>query len=259
VSSPLSDKYDSCLITERRDLASELWTIRVRPETPFAFRPGQYATLGVDLDGRVLERPYSIVSAPEEAELEFFIEMIPGGALTPHLHRLGAGDHLLMRKRPKGVFLRQGLDPDRAHLFLATVTGIAPFASILRQLSRSSGPSGGTPRIMLVQGASYPHEFGYQQEMIDMEARLSGFQYVPTVSRPWDDPSWQGETGRAEDVLRKYSDEFGIGPRTGVVYLCGHPGMIATARAVMRRRGLDDSEILEEQYWPEGKAPTGAA
>ncbi|HUY53914.1 MAG TPA: hypothetical protein VMV23_02005, partial [Candidatus Nanopelagicaceae bacterium] len=63
----------------------------------------------------------------------------------------------------------------------------------------------------------------------------------------------------AEDVLRKYSDQFGIGPKTGLAYLCGHPGMIATARSVMRRRGLADSEILEEQYWPEGKAPAGAA
>ncbi|HUY55079.1 MAG TPA: FAD-binding oxidoreductase [Candidatus Nanopelagicaceae bacterium] len=259
MSSPLSDKYDSCLITERRDLAAELWTIRVRPEAPFTFRPGQYATLGVDLDGKVLERPYSIVSAPEEAELEFFIEMIPGGALTPHLHRLGSGDRLLMRRRPKGLFLRQGLDLNRAHLFLATVTGIAPFASILRQLTLPGRQGTASPRIMLIQGASYSHEFGYQQEMFDLEAELSGFKYLPTVSRPWDDPSWQGETGRAEDVLRKYSDQFGIGPKTGLVYLCGHPGMIATARSVMRRRGLADSEILEEQYWPEGKAPAGAA
>lgn len=112
---------------------------------------------------------------------------------------------------------------------------------------------------MLVQGASYSHEFGYQEEMFALEAELRGFKYVPTVSRPWEDSSWEGETGRAEDVLRKYSDQLGIGPKTGVVYTCGHPGMIATARAVMRRRGLADSEIVEEQYWPEGKATTGAA
>jgi ferredoxin-NADP reductase len=35
------------------------------------------------------------------------------------------------------------------------------------------------------------------------------------------------------------------------VFLCGHPGMIANARAIMRRAGLDDKEIREEQYWPE--------
>ncbi len=34
--------------------------------------------------------------------------------------------------------------------------------------------------------------------------------------------------------------------------------MIAGGRALMRRRGLQDREILEEQYWPEGKEPTGS-
>ncbi|MHB1524825.1 MAG: FAD-binding oxidoreductase [Candidatus Dormibacteria bacterium] len=255
--SQVSDKYDSCVITERRDFSAELWAIRVRPATPFVFRPGQYATLGVDQGGKILERPYSIVSAPEESELEFFIEMIPGGALTPHLQRLGGGDRVLMRKRPKGLFLRHGLEPDRDHLFLATVTGIAPFASALRQLVLRPHDAPPPPRILLLQGASRSHEFGYRQEMVDLESQLPGFNYLPTISRPWDDPEWQGERGRAEDVLRKYADQFGIAPNQGLVYLCGHPGMISTARSVMRRRGLSDSEILEEQYWPEGKAPTG--
>jgi ferredoxin--NADP+ reductase len=255
----LSDKYESCVVVERRDFSPDLWEIRVRPENPFEFRPGQYATLGVDLGGKVLERPYSVVSAPEEEELEFFIELIPGGALTPRLHRIAEGGQVLMRKRPKGVFMKAGLDPGRAHLFLATVTGVAPFASILRQFQLRASQGVNPPRILLVQGASYSQEFGYAQEMSSLEKLLPGFQYVPTVSRPWGDPGWEGETGRAEDVLRKYADEFGINPGTGSVYLCGHPGMISAGRSMMRRKGLADLDILEEQYWPEGKEPTGAA
>ncbi|HVD03086.1 MAG TPA: FAD-binding oxidoreductase [Candidatus Dormibacteraeota bacterium] len=253
----LGDKYHHCQIVQRRDFSDDLWSIRLRPETPFAFRPGQYATLGVELSGKVLERPYSIVSAPEEPELEFFLEKIPGGALTPHLHPLGEGSTLLMRKRAKGLFLRAGLDPDRAHLFLATVTGIAPFASILRHLLLAERPDTAPRRILLLQGASFSSEFGYSEEMAALAAAHSWFDYVPTISRPWGDPEWKGETGRAEDVLRKYADRWGVSPGAGMVYLCGHPGMIATARAVMTRSGLADSEILEEQYWPEGKEPTG--
>jgi len=257
LASALSDKYESCLIVERRDFSPDLWEIRVRPESPFEFRPGQYATLGVDLGGKVLERPYSIVSAPEEEELEFFIELIPGGALTSHLHQILEGGRVLMRKRPKGVFMKAGLDPSRSHLFLATVTGVAPFVSILRQFRLRAGQGSTLPRILLVQGASFSSEFGYAQEMSELGQLLPGFRYVPTISRPWGDPGWEGETGRAEDVLRKYADEFGINPASGAVYLCGHPGMISSGRSVMLRKGLVDSEILEEQYWPEGKEPTG--
>ncbi len=255
---PQSEKYDSCEIVERRDFADDLWAIRLRPPAPFSFRPGQYATLGIELDGRVLERPYSIVSAPEEPLLEFFIERIPGGALTPHLFALGEGSPVLMRKRPKGLFMRHGLAPGRTHLFVATVTGVAPFASMLRHMQMAVEPAGPPPRVALLQGASLSREFGYADEMSILKSRCSWFEYVPTVSRPWADPGWEGETGRVEDILRKYSDRFEVAPGLGTVYLCGHPGMIATARAVMTRRGLQEAEVIEEQYWPEGKEPTGA-
>lgn len=256
----LSDKYESVEIVERRDYGPDLWSIRVSHPEPFGFRPGQYATLGVEIDGKPLERPYSIVSAPEERELEFFVELIPDGALTPHLYPLGVGDHMLMRKRPKGLFLKGGLAADRTHLFLATVTGIAPFASILRQLRLQQAEHQTVPpKIVLVQGASFSHEFGYAPEMAQLGEEFPNFEYVPTVSRPWGDSGWEGEVGRAEDVLRKHADRTGIRPGQGMVYLCGHPGMISTGRAMMLRAGLRDEDILEEQYWPEGKAPTSAS
>ena len=77
------------------------------------------------------------------------------------------------------------------------------------------------------------------------------FTYVPTVSRPWEDPEWRGERGRVEDVMRKYADAAGMRPGYGGVFLCGHPGMISGARAIMRRAGFDNKAIREEQYWPD--------
>jgi hypothetical protein len=40
-------------------------------------------------------------------------------------------------------------------------------------------------------------------------------------------------------------------PGNGGVFLCGHPGMISGARAIMRRAGFDNKAIREEQYWPD--------
>ncbi|MGH7640871.1 MAG: FAD-binding oxidoreductase [Candidatus Dormibacteria bacterium] len=256
----LSDKYETVEIVARRDYSPDLWTIRVRHQEPFPFRAGQYATLGLAVEDKPLERPYSIVSAPEEDELEFFLELIPDGALTPLLYPLQVGDRLLMRRRPKGLFLRGGLSPDRVHLFLATVTGIAPFTSLLRQLRLQGRQGDGPPsKIVMVQGASFSHELGYAPEMTQLERELPHFEYVPTVSRPWGDSGWEGEVGRAEDVLRKHADRCGVRPERGMVYLCGHPGMIATGRSVMLRSGMPDEDIKEEQYWPEGKAPASAS
>ncbi len=64
--------------------------------------PGQYATLGVVSAEKQHERPYSIVSAPHEKFLEFFIELVPQGQVTPQLHKSRVGDLLTLRKAAKG-------------------------------------------------------------------------------------------------------------------------------------------------------------
>ncbi|HET6199309.1 MAG TPA: FAD-binding oxidoreductase, partial [Candidatus Acidoferrales bacterium] len=98
------DKFFRARITHRADIASDLWIIRVEPNGEFRFQPGQYATLGVQGAEKLVERAYSIVSAPHEKELEIFIELVPQGELTPLLYSLKTGAELTMRKIPKGRF-----------------------------------------------------------------------------------------------------------------------------------------------------------
>jgi ferredoxin--NADP+ reductase len=55
--------------------------------------------------------------------------------------------------------------------------------------------------------------------------------------------------GRAEDLLRKYLDNFGLDPRTTTAYVCGHPQMIENAKGILARRGFPKEFIREEVYW----------
>src|SRR5262247_3322541 len=101
---PASDKHYEATVVERRDLSEDLWLVKVNPGGPFTFKAGQYATLGVDYDGKRIERAYSIVSSPYEEGLEFFIELVSQGELTPHLYELHVGGEMLCRKIAKGRF-----------------------------------------------------------------------------------------------------------------------------------------------------------
>lgn len=247
-----SDKYAAATIVSRRDFAPDLWVIRIHADVEIPYRPGQYVTIGLQRDGRVVERPYSICSAPTETEIELFIERVPEGELSSPLYDLGEGDAMVIRKRAKGLFLRDAPVSGVTHVFVATVTGIAPFVSILRSLAERSRLGELTPDpVLVIQGASRAVELGYAEELRGLAAEFGWVHYVPTVSRPWEDPEWDGETGRVEDVLRKHADNFGVAPGHGAVFLCGHPTMISNARAIMRRHGLGDKEIREEQYWPD--------
>src|SRR5207245_2843582 len=130
-----AEKYQKARITWRRDFAPDLWSIRIRPEQKLLFRPGQYATLGIEHGERVIERPYSIVSSPLEDEVEFFFELVPHGGLTPLLHKLGTNDTVLVRKQAKGLFVLDGKSGHRQHYLVSTVTGVAPYVSMARTLA----------------------------------------------------------------------------------------------------------------------------
>jgi ferredoxin--NADP+ reductase len=247
-----NDKFFHAHITRRVDFAPDLWMFRIRSGGEFNFVPGQYATLGVEENGKRVERPYSIVSAPAEAEVEFFFELVPEGALTPRLHKLQVGDQFLMRKVPKGRFSLETQNGRTNHLLISTVTGVAPFVSFVRTLQKDwkEGKFDGTHKLFLLNGASRPWEFGYLDELRQFAADVPWFKYVPTVSRPWDHSEWTGEIGRADDILRKYADQWELNAGNTHAYLCGHPEMIEHSKAILKRRGFaDKGAIKEEIYW----------
>jgi ferredoxin/flavodoxin---NADP+ reductase len=251
-----AERFYRATITQRLDIAPELWMIRVQADGEFKFSPGQYATLGLELPGHRRERPYSIVSSPYESELEFFFELVPPGDLTPLLYRLQVGDELLMRKVPKGRFVLDTTSGRTNHLLVSTVTGVAPFVSYVRTLYREwkEGKFAGEHKLFLLNGASRSWEFGYLEELQKFAQEVPWFKYVPTISRPWDDETWTGEIGRVDDVLRKYTDMWNLGANA-TAYLCGHPGMVERSKQILQRIGFAKEELKEEIYWvPSRKA-----
>lgn len=249
--SVLSERFCRPRITKRVDFAPDLWMFRIDPGGEFAFTAGQYATLGVETSGKRIERPYSIVSAPYEEELEFFVELVPQGELTPLLYQLRVGDEMLMRKGAKGRFTLDTGSGHTNHLLISTVTGIAPFVSYVRTLYKNwkvnTFPD--EHKLYLLNGASRSWEFGYHNELQEIADEAPWLTYIATISRPWEDQGWRGETGRVDDLIRKYTDQWGLTGQNTTAYLCGHPEMIEHGKGILRRRGFPKETLKEEVYW----------
>ncbi|HLZ14213.1 MAG TPA: ferredoxin--NADP reductase [Candidatus Acidoferrum sp.] len=251
------EKHYVAKVIERKDLSEDLWLVRVDPGGPFSFKAGQYATLGVDHEGKRIERAYSIVSSPYEEGLEFFIELVPQGELTPHLYKLHPGDTLLCRKISKGRFTLDLKSGRTNHLLLATVTGLAPFVSYVRTLYKDwkagNSPMPGNHKLFCIQGGSRSWEFGYREEMEKFAAEVPWFKYVSTISRPWEDEKWSGQTGRVDDLVRQYATEWGLKPAETTGYLCGHPNMVENCRGILQRAGWQKGSMFEEVYFQPAK------
>ena len=237
----LKVKLPTAKLVDRCDITSDLMIIKLEPQDgPLVFKPGQYCTLG--LEG--IERAYSIVSAPHEPLLEIFVELVPDGELTPLLWKMKVGDSASIRPRAKGIFL---LDRKVHHHFmLATVTGVAPFVSMIRSYLHEDGEG---HKFYVLLGASYADELTYDKELAEMAAQHPyDITFVPTVSRPDEERNagWQGAKGRVNNIAQKYLATFELPMDDTRVYACGHPGMIEDVKAKITPQGW---KFTEERFW----------
>jgi ferredoxin--NADP+ reductase len=256
---PAAPVYNASLV-QREDATDSLASFWVRFDgDPTPFEPGQYMTIGVMVDGKLLQRPYSVASPPSVAGddgYEFYVRQVEGGTFTPILWQLPVG-HGMRMIGPKGKFTLLP-DDDRTHIFISSGTGNAPFISMMRQLLVDGRPR---PAIML-NGVSYAHELGYRELLEGWQA--SGeypVTFVPTVSRP-NDPAnadWTGRTGRVESILGPVLDELALNAANSIAYICGNPDMIVSAEETLLGRGYPEDQVHKELYWPKGKEPRGVA
>jgi ferredoxin--NADP+ reductase len=234
-------------IVRRRDYTEDLFVLWLRPSVEVLFTPGQYITLGA----RGIERPYSVVSAPYEPEIELFIEYVlpeNGGTLTPLLYAQYVGDVLTIRPSAKGRFeLRAGVTN---HVMVATVTGIAPYVSMIRQSLHDR--EHGAPdrrRFFVMQGASHRDELVYDHELQSLAVRYPDvITFVGSVSRPSAERNagWTGPTGRINVLIEEYLDRWQLPKADTLVYLCGNPGMIEDATARLVPKGWP---VISERFW----------
>src|SRR5207237_9219499 len=218
------DKDMEAPITRRQDYSPTLWSVWMNPPETLAFKAGQYVAFGVENHDKVLERAFSIVSSPYEPELEFFIEKVPEGALSPKLYELQAGDTVFMRKKAKGVFNIDVKSGHSQHFLISTVTGIAPYISMVRTFQRDlrEGRLAQPFRLVVLQGVSRSNEFGYDRELQEVAGAYTWLTYIQTISRPWEDPDWKGECVRVDDLIRKYSASLELTPVISTASLCGN-------------------------------------
>ncbi|MGE0712601.1 MAG: ferredoxin--NADP reductase [Planctomycetota bacterium] len=234
-----------------RRWAPGLATLRLQGAPP-PFEAGQFFNLALDLpragaEPERVSRSYSASSAPG-APLEVFLVEVPGGALTPQLFALEPGSPLLLNPLAAGHFVLSRVPEGEVLWLIATGTGLGPYVAMLRAgeaLQRFQ-------RVVLVHGVRTADHLAYREELLACGERLS---WVPAVSRE----RLEGAIhGRLTDALRSGELEARAGARLDAgaqVLLCGNPGMVGEARALLEARGLarnrprKPGQITIEKYW----------
>lgn len=240
-------------IIDVRHWTESLFSLIVNaPVDPFT--AGQFAKLGLEINGERVQRAYSYVNAPRDNNLEFYLVTVPEGKLSPPLHRLEPGDTLMVTKEAAGFFVLDEIPDCETLWMLATGTALGPFLSILQQgdgLARFDN-------IVLVHAARFANDLSYLPLMRDLEQQLGGKLHVQTVvSREQVAGSLHG---RVPALIADGSLEAAVGlpinAQTGHVMLCGNPQMVRDTQQILKdtremRKHLrrKPGHITSEHYW----------
>ena len=266
------DPYNATVIG-REEINPQLVILRVRPDAElFDFKPGQFGVLGL-LGGaprvaeatpeetptepdKLIRRAYSIASSSlERRYVEFYLTLITSGQLTPRLFALKHGSRVLLGPKASGIFTLDRVPPEKAVILVATGTGLAPYISMLRTMLVNDGGR----RFVVLHGARYSWDLGYRGELESLSRLRPNFTYIPSITRPDQDPHFHGQTGRIQTLVEQgvLEKESGVtlDPAKAEVFLCGNPEMVGVVKVLLEKKGFAAKggsgpvTIHVEEYW----------
>lgn len=129
---PIPANVHAETVVSVRHYTDRLFSFRITRPQSFRFRSGEFVMIGLPNADKPVFRAYSIASPSWDDEIEFFSIKVPDGPLTSHLQKIVPGDIVLMRPKSTGTLVLDALTPGKRLFMISTGTGIAPFASLIR-------------------------------------------------------------------------------------------------------------------------------
>lgn len=237
----IPDNVFALTVKEVTHYTDRLFKFRVNRPDSFRFRSGEFVMIGLPNAEKPIYRAYSIASPFWDEELEFFSIKVPGGPLTEHLQKIKIGDTILMRKKSTGTLVLDALIPGHRLYLLSTGTGIAPFASLIRDPETYEKYK----EVILIQTTRELNELNYASELVaalKIDPLIGEFaeqlKFYPMTTR-----EISAHMGRITDAMRsgaffKDTNLPVINAQDDRVMICGSMAMLKDCAAMCEEFGL---------------------
>ncbi|MGY6645696.1 MAG: ferredoxin--NADP reductase [Salinarimonas sp.] len=221
-----------------------LFRFRITRPASLRFRSGEFVMIGLPNAERPVFRAYSIASPSWDDELEFFSIKVPDGPLTEHLQKIKVGDTVLMKKKPTGTLVLDALLPGRRVYMLSTGTGIAPFASLIRDPETYEK----FEEVILTHSCREIAELRYGEDLVAAikddplvsEFATGRLRHWTSVTR---EPYARSQRITTAIENGSFFEDLGLAPFDPAhdrVMICGSMEMIADCEALCEKAGLNE-------------------
>ncbi|MEM1429995.1 MAG: ferredoxin--NADP reductase [Pseudomonadota bacterium] len=256
-------------VTHVQHWTDRLFSFRTTRPRSLRFRSGEFVMIGLVGDpdpktgkARPILRAYSIASPAWDEELEFYSIKVQDGPLTSRLQHIQPGDRIILKPKPVGTLVHDALLPGKRLWFFATGTGIAPFASLVREPQTYEDYE----RIILTHTCRDVAELEYGRRLIDslkddpLIGELVGDKlvYYPTTTRE-ESPRMGRITTLLEDgtVFADLGIEGGLSPDTDRAMVCGSLPFNLDMKEILERHGLREGANSDPAEYVVEKAFVG--
>ena len=228
-------------VTSVHHYTDRLFKFRITRPASLRFRSGEFMMIGLPNAEKPVFRAYSVASPSWDDELEFYSIKVPDGPLTEHLQKIKVGDTVLLRKKPTGTLVNDALLPGKRLWMLSTGTGVAPFASLIRDPETYEK----FDEVILTHTCREVAELTYGQELVAAVRNdplvgevAQGLKLYCTTTR-----EGYPFRGRITDLMAsgKVFDDIGvppISPETDRGMICGSMEMLRDTKAALEGFGL---------------------
>ncbi len=231
-------------VTEVKHYTDRLFSFRITRPASLRFRSGEFVMIGLPSFEKPVYRAYSVASPSWDEELEFFSIKVPGGPLTEHLQKIQPGDTILMRKKPTGTLVLDALIPGKRLFMISTGTGIAPFASLIRDPECYEK----FDKLILTHTCRLVAELQYGFDTVEntrndpLVGEIVGDKLIhfPTTTREKSD-----KMGRITNLIKDGSFFTSLGisefdPETDRIMICGSTDMTQELKKLFEEMGFEE-------------------
>ena len=207
---------------------------------PFEHTAGQYINLKLTIDGKRVNRSYTIASSPtRSAYCEISVKRAANGYGSKHLHDTWKEGQLVQVSAPAGKFFFAGHEADKIVLIAGGI-GITPMMSVVRSLT----DRGWAGQMYLVFSVRKKEDIVFAHEIMDLQERHENLHVLITLTNETDS-AWTGKRGQiTKELLAEFIPDFKHGP----VMLCGPDPMMTAMRALVVSMGIPDAEVHQEAF-----------
>jgi glycine betaine catabolism B len=209
---------------------------------PFEAIAGQYINLKLTIDGRRVNRSYTIASSPtRSAYCEITVKRVPDGYGSHYMHdKVKEGDRIKV-SAPAGKFHFSGHEAERVVLVAGGV-GITPMMSVIRSLTDRCWSG----EMYLLFAVRDKRDVIFESELQQLQQRFPNLHVELVV---------QAERGF---ITREIVDGFVPKLQRGPLMLCGPGPMMKAMRELFVGMGIPDAEVHEEAFVSTPPMPEGA-